>query len=127
MPSFTNVVRIIPFKTDLKVMILRNQAKEPVQYMVRFPFCEPVNVANMSADWINALPSSHRISAHNRVDGLQFNAHILWGAAPFLVQLETGLTRDLVISGLSESRSESFQESLIWLTNTIVDFVSRSP
>lgn len=68
MSSLTYVVRIVPFETDLKVMILGSQVKETVQHMFRLLFCEPANVASMSANWINAPPSSHRISAHNRVD-----------------------------------------------------------
>jgi hypothetical protein len=75
----------------------------------------------------DALPAGDRIGAHNWMDGLKLAANILWCTTRFVIQLEPGTFGDISEDWLLEGGCESLEESLIRLTEAIVQLVARGP
>lgn len=85
------IVDVVPTVTDLQVMILHNQADEPVQEVLGLVVGQPVDVLDVVAHGEHGLPARHGVGAHYRVDGFEYVADVLGGSSGRREELEVVL------------------------------------
>jgi hypothetical protein len=127
MAVLTEIVLVLPAETDLQVVVVDNQADKPLFQVVTLFLRQPINLADVVADGEDTLPAGHGVRANDRVDGRQLVADIL-GAAPRLgVKLKLVFLGALVEDGLRICCVEGLKELLIWLGDTVIDFIAGGP
>jgi hypothetical protein len=105
-------------------MVLVHQVQEPIKQVLGFHFRHSVDVADVAADWENALPSGHRVGPNDGMNGLEHAADVFGGATLLVVKLEAGAFGDLVEVRLCKGRGQRLEEFLEGLADLVVDFVA---
>ena len=121
------VIRIIPSKPDLQIMVFHNQLDEPIQQVVALCFRHFINTLSMMSDRIDAFPPGHRVGADDRMYSFQVRTHILRCAPLCAVELESILGCSLAENWLRIGGGKSFEELLVSWRNAIIDLVTGSP
>lgn len=117
------IIRILPPMTDLQIMVLDNQLNEPVQGPLTLFLGQPVDMLDVVSNAKYRFPASYWVGADHGMHSLQVCANILGSAAGFGIQLETVLFSAEAEAGLRIGSCETFEKLLIWLGETIVEFV----
>jgi hypothetical protein len=104
----------------LKIVVINHESDKPVKQTLALPFCEPVDVLHVMSDGKNALPACDRIRAHDGVDGDEFFADVLGGAARLGVDFETVSRGRFVEFWLGVGGGQAFQELLNGSRDTVV-------
>lgn len=108
-------------------MVLRHQAHKPVEQVSTLVLGKIIDPLDVVADREDTLPPSHRVRAHNRMDGQQLIAHILRCTAGTGVYGEFVLVSNRVEKWLCVGCCEAVEEGLVGLGDSVVDFVARGP
>lgn len=123
----TNVVGALPLQPNLEVVVLIQQAKEPVEELPALLLGHLVNVAHVDPDGEDALPPRHRVRPDDGVLGAEDRAHVLGGAPRLVVELEAVALRGGAEAGLLKGGCQALEELLVGLADEIVDLVTRGP
>ncbi len=86
-----HIVGIHPPMPDLQVVILDNEAHEPVKQCSRLKWGQSVDVLHVVSNCKHGFPSGHGICADNRMHGDEIVADVLGGAPWGGVQFEIGI------------------------------------
>lgn len=105
------IVDIVPSVTDLQVMVLDDQADEPVQDVLGLVIRQTMDVLDMVAHREHGFPACHGVGAHDGVDGLEDVADVLGGAARRGEELEVVLIGGCVEVWLGVVCCESVEEA----------------
>ena len=73
----TQIILVVPLEANLQVMVLGDHTEELIKQVSALTISQTVDVLDMMANSENGLPSSHRISANNRVLGGELAANVL--------------------------------------------------
>jgi hypothetical protein len=125
--QLTNIIRIQPPESDLKIMICVNLRQKPIKQPLAFLFAHIINTPYMTTNWIDALPASDWIRADNWMLCLQFRPNILHGSSRLGIKLLSQLGCDLAEYRLLKCDAQCLEESLDGNTDAIVNLVPRSP
>lgn len=85
----TDVIRLLPLKTDLESVVSCHDFEEPLEKIVALLLGHIVDVTNVSSNGENALPAGDGVGSDNGVNGFQFTSYVLWGSSLRVVELET--------------------------------------
>lgn len=120
----TNVVRVVPLEPNLQIVVLVNQVQKPVQQLGTLLLGQTVDVPDVPTDGEDALPTRHRVRPHDRVNGLELGADILWRASWLVVELEARCLGDLLKARLLKRGRQGLEELLVWFADTVVDLIA---
>ena len=82
------IIRILPAMSNLQVVIFHNQLHEPFQQRFRFQGRHFIDVLHVAADCEDGFPPCDRVSANDGMDGGEFFANVVGGAARVGVEFE---------------------------------------
>lgn len=108
-------------------MVVDNQSIEPAENVLALFLRKTVDLLGMMAYSKNTLPARNRVGADDGMDRLQIISDVLWSTSWCGVQFEIVLLRALIKDGLCVGSGQAFQELLVRLRDTVVDFVSGCP
>jgi hypothetical protein len=78
---------IVPLEANLQVMVLGDHTEELIKQVSALTISQTIDVLDMMTNSENGLPSSHGVSANNRVLGGELAANVLgWGVSKFRCQ-----------------------------------------
>lgn len=123
----TDIILIPPLEPDLQVMIPIHQLDEPIEQIPALHLGETVDMLHMATDREDTLPTRDRISAHDRMDGLELAPDILRRAAGLLVEREAAPRGDFVEGWLRECGGQALQEALVRLADSVVELIAGCP
>jgi hypothetical protein len=95
--------------------------------MITFVLGHLVDALRVVAYGIHALPASHRVRSHNRMDGGEVCADILRSTTLGTVKLIAVLLCALIEDRLCVGGRQPFQELLVSRRQTVIDLVARRP
>jgi len=121
------VVLVLPPVAHLQVVVVDDQADEPVEQRAALESCHVVDLLHVRTDGEDGFPASHWVGADHGVDGLEDLADVLGGAALGGVELEAVAFGSLVEAGLCVSRGESLEKALVWGGDAVEELVAGSP
>ena len=84
----SNIIHIMPFKSDLQIMIIFEQLFEPLQEHRALFFGHAVNELGMLADRIYTLPARDRICTNDGMDSFEFATNVFRRSSLLFVELE---------------------------------------
>lgn len=125
--KLTEIVRVLPTEAHLQIVILDDQAHEPVKKMSALLICNTIDLLDMAANCENTLPPSDWVGADHRMLSAQFLANILGSSARTRVNLEAVLLGNVVEARLGIGGSQALEELLVWLREAVVDLITGSP
>lgn len=99
----TNVILVLPFQSNLQIVVLVDQVKEPLQKMVALLLRHAIDIPHMASNGEDTLPTSHRVGADNRVDCLEVESDVFRSATRLTVELESTFLGDLFEEWLGKS------------------------
>jgi hypothetical protein len=109
---------------NLEIMIFRHQRDEPVKRSLALLLCELVDACHMVAEREDRLPTRDGVGADDRVDGFEYVADILGGAAWLAVELKAVFFGAGGEAGLGVGGCEGLEEALVGCRETIIEFVA---
>lgn len=104
--QLTNVILVLPFQSDLQIVILVDQVEEPLQEMVALLLRHTIDIPDVASNGEDTLPPSHRVGADNRVDRLEVESDVLRSATRLTVELEPTSLGDLLEEWLRKGPSQ---------------------
>lgn len=102
----TNVILVLPFQSDLQVVVLVDQIKEPLQEMVALLLRHAIDIPDMASNREDTFPPSHWVGADNRVDCLEVESDVLRSATRLTVELESTFLSDLLEEWLGKGSGQ---------------------
>lgn len=121
------IIRIPPAQADLQVVVLDDEADEPVEEVARLVVAEPVDALHVVAHGEDGPPPRHRVRADHRVHGLEHVADVLGRAALRRVQGEPVGVGRVLEARLRVVRRQRVQEAPERLGDAVVHLVARGP
>lgn len=106
------IILILPPVPDLQIMVFYDKVYKLIEEMATLPCGQAVDVVDVGTNSENALPSSHGIGAHDRVDGGEFTSDVLRRSSGPFVDVEAVRFGSLVEFGLSVGCCQAFEEAL---------------
>lgn len=119
----TNIILILPLQPNSEIVVPIDQVQEPLQQLGALLVGDPVNVLDVPANRVHALPPGDWVGAHNWINGLELGADVLRGLTGLVIELEPSLLGDFAELWLFESCREGFKELLVRLADLVVEFV----
>lgn len=121
------IIDVGPSVADLQVMILHNQADEPVQEVLGLVFREAVNVLDVVAHGEDRLPAGHGVGAHDGVDSLKYFSDVLGSSTRRSEEFEVVLLGCCVEVWLGVVGRESVEETPEGWRDAVVELIAGGP
>jgi hypothetical protein len=73
----TQIILVVPLEANLQVMVLGDHTEELIKQVSALTISQTVDVLHVMADSEDGFPSSHGVSANNRMLGGELAANVL--------------------------------------------------